>query len=137
MLYVVYRTSAQSLPLAATANHSKFKLFYFDVGALAEQWVLQEYIANTSVTTPPELFYWHREEKQSNAEVDFIFHAHHSVIPVEVKSGARGRLRSMNLFLETHAHCKMGLVISENRPWQQDALQHIPFYALESWLKEN
>ena len=161
VLHVVYHTSAQGLPLAATADHSKFKLFYFDIGllqrlqglnlkewllsplsvtymgALAEQWVLQEYIANTAITTPPELFYWHREEKQSNAEVDFIFHAHHSVIPVEVKSGARGRLRSMNLFLETHANCKMGLVISENRPWQQDALQHIPFYALESWLYSN
>lgn len=160
ILHVVNHTSAQGLPLAATASHEKFKIFYFDIGllqrlqglhlkewlfeplsvtymgALAEQLVLQEYIANTSISTPPELFYWHREEKQSNAEVDFIFHAHHKIIPVEVKSGKRGRLRSMDLFLETHPHCTTGLIISENSPWQQDKLTGIPFYALESWLKD-
>lgn len=160
VLHVVYHTSAQGLPLAATADHSKFKLFYFDIGllqrlqglnlkewllaplsvtysgALAEQLVLQEYIASTSITTPPELFYWHREEKQSNAEVDFIFHAHHSIIPVEVKSSAKGRLKSLILFLETHTHCKKGVIISENQHWTHDKLVHIPFYALAPWLTQ-
>lgn len=41
-------------------------------GAMAEQFVAQEYIAYTSIKSPPELYYWHREEKSSNAEVDFF-----------------------------------------------------------------
>ena len=102
-MHIVYHTSAQGFPLSATAQHEKFKVFFFDtgllqrllglnlkewllaplsvtyMGAMAEQWVAQEYVANTSISHPPELFYWQREAKQSNAEVDFIFSVDHKI----------------------------------------------------------
>ncbi len=160
IVHIAYHSAAQGLPLSANIDRQKFKVFFFDIGllqrlqglnlkewllaplsvtymgALAEQWVAQEYIATTSVTTPPELFYWQREARQSNAEIDFVFSQQHKMIPVEVKSGSKGRLKSLALFLETHPHCPEALVISENPAWQQGSLQGIPFYALESWLKK-
>ena len=104
------------------------------LGALTEQWVAQEFIAATSTSTPPELFYWQREAAQSNAEIDFIISAHHKITPIEVKSGSGGRLKSMHMFLETHPHSTTGLVVSENLPWKQGALEGIAFYALTAWL---
>jgi len=53
----------------------------------------------------PELHYWLREGKADNAEIDFIVEIsreqYSGVIPIEVKSGSAGRLRSLHLFIET------------------------------------
>ncbi len=160
VVHKVCHTSAQGFPLSATMDTDKFKIFFFDIGllqrlqginlkewllsplsvtymgAMAEQLVAQEYIAYTSISNPPELYYWQREAKQSNAEVDFIFNAHHKIIPIEVKSGSSGRLRSIHLFLETHPHSTEGLVISEHAAWIQNNLTGISFYALQAWLGE-
>jgi predicted AAA+ superfamily ATPase len=38
----------------------------------------------------PELFYWSREEKNSNAEIDYIFQYKNNIYPVEVKAGKTG-----------------------------------------------
>lgn len=156
----ISHTSAQGFPLSANTDSNKFKIFFFDIGllqrlqkvnlkewmiapmsvtylgALAEQFVCQEFIASTSIATPPELFYWHREEKQSNAEIDFVFNIDHKIIPVEVKSGSSGRLKSMQLFLDTHPNSKEGWVISENQPWEHGALRGIPLYAFDLQLSE-
>lgn len=161
IVHIAYHTAAQGHPLSATIDRQKFKVFFFDIGllqrlqglnlkewllaplsvtymgALAEELVAQEYIANTSTSNPPELFYWQREAKQSNAEVDFIFSHQYKIIPVEVKSGSKGRLKSLALFLESHPHSEEGLIISENPAWKQAPLEGIPFYALEPWLKQD
>jgi uncharacterized protein len=47
-----------------------------------------------------ELHYWQREARASNAEVDYLLPLGDAVIPVEVKSGATGRLRSLRAFLD-------------------------------------
>ncbi len=163
IVYRCYHTAAQGLPLSALMDVQKMKVFFFDIGllqriqgvrlrdwllapmsvtylgALAEQWVAQEYIALTSISAPPDLFYWQREAKQSNAEIDFLFNLDQEIVPVEVKSGSGGRLRSLALFMESHPHSKQALVVSERAPWKQCPLQGIPFYALERILlqKEN
>ena len=46
------------------------------------------------------LHFWVREKKQSDAEVDFLYKFDGQVIPVEVKSGTYGKLRSLHQFLE-------------------------------------
>ena len=73
-------------------------LHSFYQGLLAEHIVGQELIAlNTKTSRKPS--FWIREKKQSNAEVDFVvpFKAH--IIPVEVKSGKTGALRSLHQFM--------------------------------------
>jgi hypothetical protein len=47
----------------------------------------------------PRLHYWLREGRQANAEIDFLIEAAPSIIPVEVKSGASGSLKSLHQFV--------------------------------------
>jgi len=55
------------------------------LGPIAEQLVAQEFIAYSSPKKSPELYYWHREAKQSNAEVDFLFKKKQQVVPAYSK----------------------------------------------------
>ena len=114
--------SPSGLPLGATANQKKFKTAMLDIGLLqrlcqvpvemelkqedllamyrgklAEQFVAQELL--TFQDTP--LYYWAREVKGSNAEVDFLIVCNGSIYPVEVKSGASGSLKSLHFMLKT------------------------------------
>ena len=68
-------------------------------GALAEQFVGQELLPLNPPYMTPDLFYWSREEKNSNAEIDFIFQHKNRIYPVEVKAGKTGTLKSMQIYL--------------------------------------
>jgi hypothetical protein len=46
-----------------------------------------------------QLFYWAREARNANAEVDFVISRNHENLPVEVKAGKTGTLRSTFQFL--------------------------------------
>jgi len=46
------------------------------------------------------LYYWHREAKNSHAEVDFVIQIQDKIIPVEVKAGTKGSMQSLHLFLD-------------------------------------
>ena len=48
--------------------------------------------------------FWVREEKNSNAEVDMIYQYGRYIIPVEVKSGKQGSLKSLHQFIERSVH---------------------------------
>jgi len=45
------------------------------------------------------LHYWLREKKSSNAEVDYVIGSAGLVLPVEVKSGTSGSLKSLQQFV--------------------------------------
>jgi hypothetical protein len=64
---------------------------------LAEQFVAQELLAGEPGIRR-SLHYWLREGKSSNAEVDFLWSVGKEVVPVEVKAGTSGRLRSLHEF---------------------------------------
>ena len=49
--------------------------------------------------TRPQLYHWQRNVRGSNAEVDYILDAGSCIVPVEVKSGSRGTMQSLRLFL--------------------------------------
>lgn len=46
------------------------------------------------------LHFWVREKKESNAEVDYLYPFEGEIIPIEVKSGKEGTLRSLQLFMD-------------------------------------
>jgi len=50
------------------------------------------------------LKFWVRDKKQSSAEVDFLLPFENMLIPVEVKSGAAGKLRSLQQFMDGCDH---------------------------------
>ena len=72
-------------------------------GKLAEHIIGQELIANDSLTSNDFLF-WVKEKKQSNAEIDFLLMYNGYYIPIEVKSGRSGTLRSLHEFMDRVNH---------------------------------
>ncbi len=52
----------------------------------------------------PSLNFWVRNKAQSTAEVDFVMQYRDLVIPVVVKSGEPGRLRSLHQFIDSAPH---------------------------------
>lgn len=78
-------------------------LHAFYQGTLAEHIVGQELLA-MDMNRLKKIPFWVREEKQSNAEVDFVVPFQHLVIPVEVKAGKTGTLRSLHQYIERSPH---------------------------------
>jgi hypothetical protein len=120
----VIQSAANGLPLSAEENPSFFKLLFLDTGlvssllnlsyqalqaedvmlvnagALAEQAVGQALLHSLEAHESPFLHYWAREQRSSSAEVDFVIASGRHVIPVEVKAGKSGSLKSLHLFLK-------------------------------------
>lgn len=121
LLHLLYPVTAYELPLLPDRKRSP-RLQFLDVGLMnyaaglqaslldvhdlndlyrgrvAEQIVGQELLARSSRRLEPPRF-WVREKNQSQAEVDFLVPVNGQVIPVEVKSGSTGRLRSLHQFV--------------------------------------
>jgi predicted AAA+ superfamily ATPase len=57
--------------------------------------ILKSYPKNTE----PQLYYWQRESKSSNAEIDFLIQKENKIIPIEIKSGTSGKMQSLYLFM--------------------------------------
>lgn len=72
-------------------------------GQVSENLVGQELLAN-NIVKKNQLKFWVREKKQSNAEVDYVVPYNKYLIPVEVKSGKTGTLKSLMQFMEVTDH---------------------------------
>ena len=141
------------LPLGATANQKKFKASLMDIGLLqrtcqvpaelelqqdnmlamyrgklSEQFVAQELLAWHS----SELYYWARDARGSNAEVDYLAVHESKIYPVEVKSGAGGSLRSLHLMLEKYPNCPYGLVLYDGtyKMRTEQKIMFLPLYSV-------
>ena len=69
-------------------------------GRLCEQFVGQHLLYSNEYYRKPELYYWVREAKSSSAEVDYVISSGTEIIPVEVKAGKTGRLKSLHQFVK-------------------------------------
>jgi len=72
-------------------------------GTVIEHLVGQEILA-AQFSVLSALNFWVREKKTSDAEVDFIVPYNGKLIPIEVKSGKEGKLRSLHLFMNDVPH---------------------------------
>lgn len=124
LIHPVTHTSGNGLPLAAEQNTKFRKYLIFDTGvfqrflnldaseifdedtlgqinkgALADLFAGLELLKTAAAGNPAQLFYWQREERGSNAEVDYLVQRGADVVPVEIKSGRRGAMQSLHLFL--------------------------------------
>ena len=72
-------------------------------GAIIPHLIIQELISlNTLNDKKPH--FWIREKKQSSSEVDLVFAYQDKVIPIEIKSGSEGTLKSLHQFVEHTNH---------------------------------
>lgn len=72
-------------------------------GFVVNHGVTQELIANTENTFFKPQF-WVRENSNSNAEVDLTYKWNQILIPIEVKSGAKGSLKSLHEYMDVAPH---------------------------------
>ena len=72
-------------------------------GRIAEHITGQELLAKSN-SVMNKLMFWVRDKKQSSAEIDYLFQHSGKLIPVEVKSGSIGKLRSLHLFMDNAPH---------------------------------
>lgn len=72
-------------------------------GRIIHHWVGQQLLSTMQLPVE-NLRFWVREKKQSTAEVDFIIPFENKLVPVEVKSGTAGKLRSLHQFMEVSNH---------------------------------
>ncbi len=123
VVWKIPRTAANGLPLDAEVNERYFKCLTMDVGlmcaalglnvvdlgkenlalvndgALAEQFVGQELIGSGPSDQTAALHYCAREARNATAEVDYLLAIGRRIVPVEVKVGTTGSLRSLHQFL--------------------------------------
>ena len=72
-------------------------------GTMIEHLVGQELLAS-QFNALSSLNFWVREKQTSSAEVDYIWPFEGKLMPIEVKSGAEGKLRSLHLYMDLAPH---------------------------------
>lgn len=68
-------------------------------GSIAEMFAGLEFVKHSNPRIPIDLFYWENTAKGASAEVDFITTYKNSVMPIEIKSGTSGKMKSLRLFI--------------------------------------
>lgn len=138
--YPVYHSSCSGIPLGATIHPKKFKVLFLDTGlmstatglnlldyekaedimkvnagAICEQYIGQHLLFSQQPYCEPEVYYWIREKKNSSAEVDYVISEGTLIVPVEVKAGKSGTLKSLHLFL-SEKHRSFGIRFNSDMP---------------------
>jgi len=121
----IVHSAANGIPLGGEVKRKHFKVLFLDVGlvssvcavqatelerardpvqvnagALAEQFVGQHLLYAGEPYATPQLHYWTRQKRNSAAEVDYVISLGREIVPVEVKAGKAGTLKSLHLFLQ-------------------------------------
>jgi predicted AAA+ superfamily ATPase len=119
LIYKVYNVAAPKLPLNAYADHNIFKIYLVDVGLLGAManlsaktimygheifqefrgTLVENYVAQEMMRQNHDLFYW---SSAGEAELDFLVQHEDKIIPVEVKSGASSRKKSLLTYIKKY-----------------------------------
>ena len=146
LIHKVQRIKKPDLPLKAYVDLDAFKIYLLDIGlliamvdlnarviidgnriftefkgALTEQYVLQQLIADLGV----EAYYYSTEK--SSGEIDFLLQGRSSILPLEVKAEENLRAKSLKAFCEKyHPACAVRTSMSDYR--EQEWMTNIPLY---------
>jgi predicted AAA+ superfamily ATPase len=92
-----YELNIQAEMLAMEDLNNAYK------GAIIPHLIAQELMSINTLKAVKPVF-WVREKTQSSAEVDLVVQFNKMVIPIEIKSGKEGKLKSLHQFIEASAH---------------------------------
>lgn len=87
----------QGLMLGMNDLSSAFK------GAIIPHLIIQELIS-LNIFNDIKPNFWVRDKKQSSAEVDLVYAYQDKLIPIEIKSGSPGNLKSLHQYIEETNH---------------------------------
>jgi len=68
-------------------------------GAMAEQLAGLELLRYRTPNMRHELFYWTRQSKNSLAEIDYLISRQQTILPIEIKAGTQGGMKSLWQFM--------------------------------------
>lgn len=152
LIHKVSVSSASGLPLAATIKEKQFKLMFLDIGlwqtilntpvdlifhetpmqinkgVVAEYYVGLELISYIDAYRMPELYYW-KKDKPSIAEIDYILPLRDQILPIEVKSGSIGHLKSLQQFMNDKKPA-LGIKIADTPLSLENNLLSLPLYGV-------
>lgn len=149
IMFRIHHSSGNAVPLRAEKKERDFKLLFLDIGlvmrslglnildiqnnnliiankgSLAEQFIGQQWLSQFESHELPELYYWNREKTGTSAEIDYLFQVNGNIIPIEVKSGTTGSLKSLHVFA---AEKKSAVALRYNlgKPVFSDVTSRIP-----------
>lgn len=153
LFHKVVATSASSLPLEIHSKENKFKLLFLDIGlmnaacgldiktawdtellqinagSVAEQFVGQELLAYAEPHLNTQLYYWQRDKKGAMAEVDYVIQAGSKILPIDVKAGTTGSLKSLAQFL-LEKNVPFGIRLSQHPLSFYDKILSVPLYLI-------
>lgn len=154
----VTHTAANGLPLGAETNVRNRKMLLLDTGvfqrllglniaevllednfdainkgAIAEQYTGLELLKSSSCYRQESLYFWHREAKSSNAEVDYVIQKGQQVVPIEVKSAKKGSMKSLRLFMQ-EKKSRIGVRFSLENYSQYENIMALPLYAINDFM---
>ena len=160
VIHKVYDTAAQGLPLGAQIDPDAFKIIFLDValaqvvlgldmtewllsaeqpwinkGEIVEAFVGQELLAYSQPIQKQQLYYWLRNERTAQAEVDYVTALKQNIVPIEVKSGMGSTLKSMHIFLEKHPGSLFGMRFSTQNYSAYQNIYSYPLYAVSVAIK--
>lgn len=159
IIHPVYHTSAYGIPLGAEADINKFKAIFLDIGIaqailgldlkewflnphqafinqgeIVESFVGQEILAYSYALRKNSMYYWQKETRTGQAEVDYIVQTKNKIIPIEVKSGKTGTLKSLKEYLITHPNTEYAIRFSSHNYSVYNTLRSYPLYAVTKAL---
>jgi len=163
LLYKVIKSAGQGIPIGSQADLNDFKVIFFDVGLtqallkldltewflnptaafinkgeIVEAFVGQEMLAYSDPINKESLFYWKREARASCAEVDYLIQLNDKVIPIEVKSGSSKRIKSLQIFLDSHTGSTYGLRFASDNFFTYKNIVTFPLYSvIKPFLGQN
>lgn len=155
----VTHTAGNGIPLGAEIDLKKRKMLLLDTGllqrilglevanivfennfevinkgAIAELFFGLEWLKYSSPFSQNELYYWHRENKTGNAEVDYVVQKNSAILPVEIKSSNSGVMQSLRMFLKEKNIPKGVRFSLENFSSLEDVAIY-PLYAVSSFFE--
>lgn len=161
IIFPVVHSSSNGIPLSAQTNDKFKKYLIFDTGifqrflnldlselflnteislvnkgVIAELYAGLELIRAQPENQAPSLHYWQREKKGSQAEVDYVIELGEKIVPIEVKSGIKGKMQSLRIFLEEKGS-KFGVRTSLENFSKMKDIRIIPLYAIGKIYKAN
>lgn len=158
LLELSYPSTATTLPIQPDLKKSP-KLLWFDTGLvnysaglqmelfgikdISESWkgkiaehIVGQELLSSSAKVSARRYFWVREARNSQAEVDFLFLYNGNLIPIEVKSGNCSKLKSLHSFMESSLQNRA--IRFWNNPLSTDTIKlpsgktytlyNIPFY---------
>jgi len=155
LFHKAIRSAGQGISIGAQAELDDFKIIFLDIGLsqavlkfdlaqwfidplqmfinkgeIIEAFVGQEILAYSDSISKENLFYWRKDTRGGEAEVDYLVQLKEQVVPIVVKAGGSKRMQSMEIFQASHPNSSYGIRFWAHNYELQERIHSYPLYAV-------